>query len=249
MSFSQPTHVWLLQDGEKTANSGGSKPLPLSIVAVHDVDADCLRTWSVGPETPGGMWLRDLLPQKLPQARVLIFSYGVTSPDGTFEKQAEALARQLEFLRKTSPENTPIVMMGHGVGGLIIKQVIKTSEPLAYLYDIVNSTELIIFFGTPHHGMNAKATSKLDRDDALRVFQKQAIAYWYKQKSDSFSDISSPYTIANYYAIRSGPGTSGFVRAISYLAMCPIRLKFGSNLSNRSLITTHQQSLTRTCII
>lgn len=100
----------------------GFKTLSLSIVALHDAGGDCLRTWSMGPENPGGIWLRDLLPQKFPQAQVLIFSYGDSSPGDAAHRQAEALLSQLWEFRFGVPQNSPIVMMGHGVGGLIIKQ-------------------------------------------------------------------------------------------------------------------------------
>jgi hypothetical protein len=76
------------------------------------------------------MWLRDLLPQKVPNARVMTFGYNAdiianTSIAG-IRDNARKLLSTLRDKREDDDENDngrPIVFIAHSLGGIIIKQV------------------------------------------------------------------------------------------------------------------------------
>lgn len=81
-----------------------------SIVAVHGLDPlgrklHAEATWTAG----NALWLRDFLPQRIPNARILLFNYNAnvafqTSTAGVLE-QAESLLNQLEFARAVSTKD------------------------------------------------------------------------------------------------------------------------------------------------
>jgi hypothetical protein len=72
------------------------------------------------------MWLRDFLPKKTPNARILLFGYNsnaalATSAAGV-QDQAEVLFSRLVRERKSAP-NRPLIFICHSLGGLIVKRV------------------------------------------------------------------------------------------------------------------------------
>ena len=135
-----------------------------SIVAVHGLEEDPREAWTC-PKTHT-LWLRDLLPfNKLP-ARVLTFGYnarvssffGNDSSD-SIQQHAHTLIAELEALRAL--DNTaerPIIFVCHGLGGLLVKKALaysasRTSKKVEHLYSVFISTYAILFFGTPHNGI------------------------------------------------------------------------------------------------
>lgn len=83
---------------------GTDSSFVISIVAVHGLDPlgrklHAEATWTAG----NALWLQDFLPQRLPNARILLFDYNAnvafqTSTAGVLE-QAESLLNQLEIAR------------------------------------------------------------------------------------------------------------------------------------------------------
>jgi len=53
---------------------------PFSLVAVHGLNfantkAHAVKTWTAGNEDEERLWLKDFLPHRLPNVRVLLFAY------------------------------------------------------------------------------------------------------------------------------------------------------------------------------
>lgn len=46
---------------------------PQSVVAIHGINGHCVNSWTNAKS--GTYWLRDLLPEKLPLARIMTFQY------------------------------------------------------------------------------------------------------------------------------------------------------------------------------
>lgn len=83
------------------------------------------------------MWLRDLLPVKLPYVRVMTFGYraevlGNTSVAGVRDN-ARRLLVLLKNKREGGSQRRPIIFLGHSLGGIIIKQVRRPSLSLRAL--------------------------------------------------------------------------------------------------------------------
>lgn len=136
----------------------------VDIVAVHGLDENGTTAWT-HPETQC-FWLRDLLPCDISDARVLAFSYkadatsffGSASADRILHN-AQTLLEELNAERELEDcTERPIIFLCHGLGGIIVKKALaisatSTSAKLAHLHSIITSTFGLIFFGTPHEGI------------------------------------------------------------------------------------------------
>jgi len=96
-----------------------------SLVFVHGLNGDHIGTWK--HDASGVVWPRDLIPQKMPHARVLSFSYDADVHDDTSVSRIRDHARTLlNFLkdeRSDISRKIPIVFIAHSLGGLVVKQV------------------------------------------------------------------------------------------------------------------------------
>ena len=113
------------------------------------------------------LWLRDFLPKALNIARVLTFGYnayassfyGSGSAD-RIQQHAQTLIADLQADRSLEGcSKRPIVFICHGLGGILVKKALaysstRTSKNVEHLYSIFLSTFAILFFGTPHCGVD-----------------------------------------------------------------------------------------------
>ncbi|RPB07239.1 hypothetical protein P167DRAFT_496072, partial [Morchella conica CCBAS932] len=104
--------------------SAGINPI-IDIVAIHGLNGHRERSWTADN---GVNWLKDLLPEKSPNAR--IFSYGYDSrTHGPVSEQhlhdhGVALVSDLSLVRRsTQTEGRPIIFIAHSLGGIICKSV------------------------------------------------------------------------------------------------------------------------------
>ncbi|KAG8825901.1 hypothetical protein FRC17_008464 [Serendipita sp. 399] len=151
--------------------SAGQNPI-VDIVAIHGLDGHREKSWTA---EDGTMWLRDLLPHKFPDARILTYGYDAdtrsfahTSTQTIF-RHAEAFAEDLSRQRRACPEasriSRPIIFIAHSLGGIILKRALahchnrSFDSPYAFR-DIITSTLAVLFFGTPHGGANGVALAK-----------------------------------------------------------------------------------------
>lgn len=82
------------------------------------------------------MWLKHLLPQKIPEARILKFNYDssylINAPKENLWTIAERLVQAIHDLR--SEEKTtmtrPIIFLGHSFGGNVIQEVSRGPYPV-----------------------------------------------------------------------------------------------------------------------
>ncbi|KAL2632382.1 hypothetical protein R1flu_017068 [Riccia fluitans] len=111
-------------------------------------------------------WLNSWLPEEFPQGRVLCVSYDssprVTSTEGRMDMHlvGENLAQSIIRTEKIG-QNCPIVLVGHSVGGLVLKQVCLHAEKLAAGYTglainpyktFLRNTRAVFFYSTPSSG-------------------------------------------------------------------------------------------------
>ena len=77
-----------------------------SIIAIHGLDGHREETWTTDEEV---LWLRDLLPSDLPNARVLTYGYDADTRSGecvstqTIGRHADGFAKALSRIRKDAP--------------------------------------------------------------------------------------------------------------------------------------------------
>lgn len=70
---------------------------PVDIVAIHGLMGDLRTTW----ETDGVLWLRDLLPKDLPEARVFSYGYNAEVFNTLGTARWNAYAREMLNILKT----------------------------------------------------------------------------------------------------------------------------------------------------
>ena len=187
-------------------------------MAVHGLNGDALNTWTYTPKTgPPVMWLRDLLPTKLPNARVMTFQYDA----GVFGSSAEGVrgnARKLVALLRDSREDEedgaegrPIVFVGHSLGGIIIKQALRVARQdhrTPGFSDISDSARGIVFLGTPHRGSDlakwlgtltaiTSAAARTPNPAFVRTLQANSADLL--KVSQDFQSLAKEYAVVSFY--------------------------------------------------
>jgi len=136
----------------------------LDLVFVHGLNGDRDTTWT---NKGGVVWPREWLPNDLPTAAV--YSYGY--PNGaTFFQDGPARMtlrqRADNFLQSLQVRDVglkrPVVLLGHSMGGLVIKQALVIAHELATrpagidadAKTFIDNVRGVVFFGTPHRGAN-----------------------------------------------------------------------------------------------
>lgn len=157
-----------------------------SIVAIHGLDEDHVSAWL--DRSSGVFWLRDLLPQYIPSARILTYGYSldtdssqVAQSSETILQHAQTLVAELEADRSEyNASRRPLIFLCHGLGGVILKRALaysasRVSKKVDHLYSISVSTYGILFFGTPHDASSSPHTTPNSPDPEI-VDKKFAIA-------------------------------------------------------------------------
>lgn len=125
-------------------------------------------------------WPQDLLPSKIPNARIITWGYDVnidsllsdTSKASVFQ-HAETLLADLVSLRVTeAAQKKPIIFVVHSLGGIIIKDALSLSKmEVSFFKEVFPATVGVMFLGTPHRGSKAAKLGKI-AFELSRVFLK-----------------------------------------------------------------------------
>lgn len=133
-----------------------------SIVAVHGLNprsksmADhAWDTWRKPSGKKGRLWLRDDLPKALPESRIFLYEYDSTAVYGndrsTFIDKANTLLEAITLKRRNANQR-PLLLLGHSLGGLLIKQALINAHSNERFTPIKDATVGLAFFATPHNG-------------------------------------------------------------------------------------------------
>ncbi|KAI1392353.1 uncharacterized protein F4822DRAFT_436211 [Hypoxylon trugodes] len=140
-----------------------------SIIAVHGLNPrnknaseHAWDTWRTPYGPIGHLWLRDVLPQSLPDSRIFLYQYNATavySQDrDTFIDKANELLEAVRIEREEI-ESRPIIFLGHSMGGLLIKQALINAHNNPKYMTLKDATWGLAFFATPHNGGDWKLVS------------------------------------------------------------------------------------------
>ncbi|KAF8514539.1 hypothetical protein BU17DRAFT_94396 [Hysterangium stoloniferum] len=140
--------------------ASGTSPV-VDIVAIHGLDGDREGSWTA---TNGVLWLRDLLPSIIPEARILTYGYDANtrnqprfSTDTVYDHGLNLIVKLVLFRNETETKERPIIFVAHSVGGIVLKSALihANATHSRHLHEhkaIELSTYGIIFLGTPHQG-------------------------------------------------------------------------------------------------
>ncbi|KAK5988990.1 hypothetical protein PT974_10488 [Cladobotryum mycophilum] len=132
----------------------------------HQVET-CFRV--IQRERGSHMWLRDSLPygltseiDKRPMARIMVFGYESTVAGSQSIQNLEDIATKFHRSLNTLANATttrPIILIGHSLGGLIIKQILISLSRSDFEEDkkLIRAIYGVVFFRTPHNGMDIES--------------------------------------------------------------------------------------------
>ncbi|CCA75937.1 related to kinesin light chain [Serendipita indica DSM 11827] len=178
----------------------------VDIVAIHGLQGHREKTWTTDD---GHLWLRDLLPVDIPNARILAYGYDADTRSrecvstNTMYLHAKGLAQALSRARKDHPRR-PIIFVAYDLGGIILKWalVICHTQSLTSDYhklrDVLVSTHAILFFGTPHSGLESITSLEvINRFASLYMKTTDVIIKDLQSHSSELANIQDLYTTAS----------------------------------------------------
>jgi len=156
-------------------STDGNDSLKVDIVAVHGLDGEPTKTWT-DPKTKA-FWIKDYLPQDIPDARILNFGYNARAAFGNTTAQVIDHAKDLlsSLLDKREEEierRRPLIFIAHSLGGIIVKQALAWARIEPQYRCLEEMTIGILFFGTPHRGTEKAAYGAILAKIATTVLNK-----------------------------------------------------------------------------
>ena len=127
-----------------------------SCLAISGLGSHAFGSWK--DRRSSYMWLRDALPQYLPNARVLIYGYdSKLAGSYSFQNLSDVGSRLRASLRVALgpvSRDRPLIFIAHSLGGLVLKQaMVQMSSGDAADSRNFKATYGILFFGVPSQGM------------------------------------------------------------------------------------------------
>ncbi|KAK8042977.1 hypothetical protein PG994_013460 [Apiospora phragmitis] len=127
-------------------------------IFVHGLNGDSRNTWSRNGD-PAYFWPREWLPKDPAFQDVQIHTFGYSS---SILRESTVLnvpdfARSLLGAIQGAPTipheaNSPLVFVGHSMGGLVIKKAFILGHQITEFNHLVERTRAIFFLATPHQG-------------------------------------------------------------------------------------------------
>ncbi|KAL2065695.1 hypothetical protein VTL71DRAFT_3365 [Oculimacula yallundae] len=137
-----------------------AEPL-IDFIFVHGLGGGSRKTWSKSASVKD-FWPQEWLPQDRAFINVRIHSFGYDS-DWTKGKVnflnirhfGKSLLGQMSTLPCLRDADTPIVLIGHSMGGLVIKKAYNLARQSANYESLANRVHSIYFLATPHSGSDS----------------------------------------------------------------------------------------------
>lgn len=121
----------------------------------------------------GNMWLTNNLPRDIPAARVMIFGYESQLQHSQSHIQLDDLAGPVhiaisQILR--SSEKRPLLLIGHSLGGLLVKQALIRIAESAFegTLNVLGRITGMLLFGTPNDGLDIESLVPMVNDQPNR---------------------------------------------------------------------------------
>lgn len=110
------------------------------VIAITGLAGHAFGSWAASPHT---MWLRDFLPNDIPRARILLYGYDSNLTNSQSRNIltdfSTSFVAKFHTMRSLSrSEDRPIILIGHSLGCLIIKDALTEmkSHPVHHLCEL-----------------------------------------------------------------------------------------------------------------
>ena len=139
-----------------------SEPL-IDFIFVHGLRGGSRKTWSKTPD-PAHFWPKQWLPTESRFKNVRIYSYGYNSDWGerkgsaaTIHDFGQALLGDIQntLCSDKGAPKTPLVLIGHSMGGIVIKKALLLARQDPLYHHIAARIHSLFFLATPHRGADS----------------------------------------------------------------------------------------------
>ncbi|CZT03944.1 related to NACHT and WD domain protein [Rhynchosporium graminicola] len=137
-----------------------AEPL-VDFIFVHGLGGGSRKTWSK-TASEKDFWPQKWLPEDRAFKNVRIHSFGYDSDWAkgkinflNIRHFGKSLLGQMSTLPCLRDTNTPIVLIGHSMGGLVIKKAYNLARQSAQYQSLANRVHSIYFLATPHSGSDS----------------------------------------------------------------------------------------------
>lgn len=166
------------------------------IVFIHGLGGDCYNTWH--PKEQKEKYWPAWIQNDFKNMRVWTLSYPAEITGWTSEGAEMSLYDRakniLEYLSSYDIGSKPIIIIGHSLGGLLIKQLLRVadSSTVRKWREFLHNCKGVVFISTPHSGSSlpniADALRFLKITDATKELKEDApnlrdLASWYSQNA------------------------------------------------------------------
>lgn len=146
----------------------------------------------------GHMWLSDSLPEDASTFRVMIYGYRSPLPNNNSFGGIDDLASPLRSAlgRISRQARKPILLLGHSLGGLLIKQALIRVSESKDDRDLLGFVVGWLFFGVPNDGMDIESLITIVRDQPNRSLVESLRwenSDFLRTQKDSFSTLISQH--------------------------------------------------------
>jgi pimeloyl-ACP methyl ester carboxylesterase len=235
-----------------------SDPL-IDFIFVHGLGGGSRKTWALSKE-PLHYWPQEWLPRDPPFKNVRIHTFGYASKWAEIKSSAlnvHDFAKSLVAAIQDSPhmgtgQRTPLVLIGHSMGGLVIKKayMIAREDPL---YNALGERfHTMIFLGTPHRGSGLAKVLNYSLKSVLMPYGSKAYVDDLKDDSimlqlinDGFRHVSGNLQLRSFYeAVETqiGPTSSLIVSRESAVLGYPNEHSALINANHRGICKFHSPS-------
>lgn len=174
--------------------------------------------------TDGGfLWLRDVLPKTLPEARILTYGYDTALVKNKSKESIRDLAKVFldalsDFRYETQTQRRPLCFIGHSLGGVVLKEALAIADlnQDADFHEVVLSTYGLILLGVPNLGLRHPQLKTMVKGNPNQQFvrdlvvdEDEAPSPYLDELTAKFSRVCSrvtpPFHIFSYYETERSP--------------------------------------------
>lgn len=143
-------------DPLKTWNRDGLMGRYFGAPSMRDAEGD-------GNERPATSWVRQGIRREANKARILLYEHLDLAEGTGLGKLADDFLSALQDLRDREEQQRPLLLLGHSVGGLVVKMALTKASRDSRYENILRECYGVAFFGTPHQGSGYFAMDSLSR--------------------------------------------------------------------------------------